>query len=80
MFSRRLQCDEYNRATIHFRESYVILSHKLMEQSRRELSRRDTASSSVLSGIIRQYSGTAVMTIIESLNIAKVQIPLRENK
>jgi hypothetical protein len=58
--------------------SYVILSHKLIELSARKvLSRRDTASSSVVSRKIRRYSGTTVMTIKESLNIAKIQVPFR---
>jgi hypothetical protein len=31
-------------------------------------------------GKIRRYSSTAVMTIKESLNIAKIQVPFRGNK
>jgi hypothetical protein len=57
--------------------SYLSLSHKLIELSRKELPRSDTASESVLSVKLRRYSDTAVMTIKESLNIAKRQVPFR---
>jgi hypothetical protein len=67
--------------------SYIILSHKLIELSgiqlsrrelsQKELSRIDTSSNYVLSGKIRRYNVTAVMTIKEPQNIAKV--PFRGN-
>jgi hypothetical protein len=59
---------------------YPILSHKLIELSRKELSRRDNASNFVVSGKIRRCSGNAVMPIKESLNIAKIHVRFRGNR